>query len=80
LSKYLTIEEYVQNSTISSLEIIPLMKSYFNLMIEKFGDINTWSEKYGCYFHGESLLQYPEINIDNKSTYPTIINLTRNPN
>jgi hypothetical protein len=52
----------------------------FNLMIEKFGDINTWSEKYGCYFHGESLLQYPEINIDNKSTYPTIINLTRNPN
>lgn len=50
------------------------------IMINKFGDMNTWSEKYGCYFHGESLSQYPEIKIDDKSTYPTIINLTRNPN
>ena len=49
-------------------------------MIEKFGQISKWLDKYGCYFHGESLKQYPEITIDSKSTYPTIIELTRNPN
>ena len=49
-------------------------------MIEKFGPISSWLNKYGCYFHGESLKQYPEIIIDEKSTYPTIVELTRNPN
>lgn len=52
----------------------------YNEMINKFGPISTWQEKYGSYFHGESIKQYPDIDIDTKSTYPTIINLTRNPN
>lgn len=51
-----------------------------NNMVEKFGPISTWMSKYGCYFHGESLKQYPDLVIDDKSTYPTIIELTRNPN
>jgi len=49
-------------------------------MIEKHGPISTWLNKYGVYFHGESLKQYPDLIIDDKSTYPTIIELTRNPN
>ena len=49
-------------------------------MVEKHGPISTWLNKYGVYFHGESLKQYPDLKIDNKSTYPTIIQLTRNPN
>jgi hypothetical protein len=52
----------------------------YNNMVEKFGPISTWLNKYGCYFHGESLKHYPEIIIDDKSTYPTILELTRNPN
>lgn len=49
-------------------------------MVEKYGPISTWLNKYGVYFHGESLKQYPDLIIDDKSTYPTIIELTRNPN
>lgn len=49
-------------------------------MVEKHGPISTWLHKYGVYFHGESLKQYPELSIDDKSTYPTILELTRNPN
>lgn len=49
-------------------------------MVDKFGPISTWLDKYGVYFHGESLNQYPELDIDDKSTYPTILELTRNPN
>jgi hypothetical protein len=49
----------------------------YNLMIEKFGPMSDWINKYGCYFHGESIKQYPEINVDDRSTYPTIIDLTR---
>lgn len=48
-------------------------------MIEKFG-INDWVNKYRHYFHGESLNQYPDFFIDDKSTYPTIVELHRNPN
>lgn len=52
----------------------------FKEMVDKFGPVSTWLNKYGCYFHGESLKQYPEVIIDDKSTYPTIVELTRNPN
>lgn len=52
----------------------------YNKMVENFGPISTWLNKYGCYFHGESLKQYPELITDEKSTYPTIVELTRNPN
>lgn len=48
-------------------------------MEERLGKISTWGAKYGCYFHGESLKQYPELDIDEKSTYPTILELHRNP-
>ena len=41
-------------------------------MVEKFGELSTWGNKYGNYFHGESLNQYPHFEIDDKSTYPTI--------
>lgn len=49
-------------------------------MEEKFGKMSTWGTKYGCYFHGESLNQYPSIDIDDKSTYPTILDLHKKPN
>lgn len=52
----------------------------YDEMVKEFGSISTWGDKYGSYFHGETLNQYPEIKIDDISTYPTIINLTRNPN
>lgn len=53
----------------------------FKEMIDKFGPISTWKEKYdGRSFWGESTRQYPPITIDDRSTYPTIITLTRNPN
>lgn len=48
-------------------------------MIEKFGELSSWGSKYNCYFHGESLNQYPPFTIDNKSTYPTIIDLHKKP-
>ena len=49
-------------------------------MEERLGKISTWGNKYGCYFHGESLDQYPPIDVDDKSTYPTIVDLHKNPN
>lgn len=49
-------------------------------MIDKYGTISTWLSKYGLYFHGESLNQYPLIFIDEKSTYPQIFHLHRNSN
>lgn len=49
-------------------------------MEEKFGKISTWGNKYGCYFHGESLNQYPPFDIDDKSNYPTILDLHKSPN
>jgi hypothetical protein len=49
----------------------------YDEMIQKYGDMDTWPQKYGCYFHGKSIKQYPEITVDDRSTYPTIINLTR---
>lgn len=49
-------------------------------MEEKFGKMSTWGNKYGCYFHGESLNQYPSIDIDDKSTYITILDLHKKPN
>ena len=49
-------------------------------MEEKFGPMSTWGNKYGCYFHGESLDQYPYFELDNKSTYPTILDLHKTPN
>lgn len=52
----------------------------YNEMVKKFGPMSEWGTKYGSYFHGETLSQYPPISIDDKSTYPTIIELTRNPN
>jgi hypothetical protein len=48
-------------------------------MVEKFGALSTWGNKYGNYFHGESLNQYPDFIFDDKSTYPTIIDLHKNP-
>lgn len=50
------------------------------IMIQKFGELSTWGNKYGVYFHGESLNQYPEMYVDDKSTYPTIIELHKDPN
>jgi len=47
-------------------------------MVEKFGALAIWGDKYGCYFHGELLNQYPEFYVDDKSTYPTIIELNKN--
>lgn len=53
----------------------------FDEMVKKFGPLSTWVSKYdGRYFWGESTKQYPPVIIDDRSTYPTIINLTRNPN
>lgn len=49
-------------------------------MEERFGKMSTWGTKYGCYFHGESLNQYPSVYIDDKSTYPTLLDLHKNPN
>ena len=49
-------------------------------MEARLGKISTWGNKYGCYFHGESLDQYPPIDVDDKSTYPTILDLHKNPN
>ena len=49
-------------------------------MEEKFGKMSTWGNKYGCYFHGESLNQYPSIDISDKSTYITILDLHKKPN
>ena len=49
-------------------------------MVNKFGPIESWIQNYGGrYFWGESTSQYPEFSIDDRSTYPTIMNLTRNP-
>jgi hypothetical protein len=55
-------------------------KNGLEKMEEKFGKISTWGTKYGCYFHGECLDQYPNFDIDYKSTYPTIIDLHKNTN
>ena len=49
-------------------------------IIEKFGPLSSWGDKYNCYFHGESLNQHPPFIIDDKSTYPTIIDLHKTPN
>ncbi len=49
-------------------------------MIERYGPINTWLDKYGLYFHGETLNQYPEFELDDRSTYPVILTLTRDGN
>ena len=48
-------------------------------MEERLGKISTWGNKYGCYYHGESLRQYPDITIDDRSTYPTILDLHKDP-
>ena len=48
-------------------------------MVEKFGELSTWGNKYGNYFHGESLNQYPHFEFDDKSTYPTIMDLHKSP-
>jgi hypothetical protein len=45
-------------------------------MIQRLGPIANWANGR---FRGESLNHYPPINIDNKSTYPTIVNLHRSP-
>lgn len=53
----------------------------YSEMIDKFGPISEWVKKYdGRYFWGESTNQYPPVEVDDRSTYPTIINLTRNSN
>ena len=51
-------------------------KEGLETMIKKFGPISTWSNGM---FEGGCLDQYPPISIDDKSTYPTILNLHRNP-
>lgn len=43
----------------------------------EFGPMSTWDDKYGSYFHGESLDLHGGIEFDDRSTYPTILNLTR---
>lgn len=48
-------------------------------MVDKFGELSTWGNKYGNYFHGESLNQYPHFEFDDKSTYPTIMDLHKSP-
>lgn len=48
-------------------------------MVGKFGELSTWGNKYGNYFHGESLNQYPHFEFDDKSTYPTIMDLHKSP-
>ena len=45
----------------------------FAKAVEKFGDPKGWTS----YFHGGSFIQYPHVEKDDKSTYPTILNLTR---
>jgi hypothetical protein len=49
-------------------------------MTERYGQISSWLDKYGLYFHGETLNQYPTIDIDDRSTYPVILTLTRDGN
>jgi hypothetical protein len=49
------------------------------IMVGKFGELSTWGNKYGNYFHGESLNQYPHFTFDDKSTYPTIMDLHKSP-
>lgn len=48
-------------------------------MIEKFGSLSEWPKKYKITFHGESLNHYPELTVDTKSTYPTILYLHKDP-
>ena len=51
----------------------------YDEMVNKFGPISTWVQNYdGRYFWGESTNQFPEFSVDDRSTYPTIMNLTRN--
>lgn len=51
-------------------------------MVERHGPISEWLNKYGLYFHGESLNQFPAFpnDIDDRSTYPQVFHLHRNSN
>lgn len=51
-----------------------------NRMVEKFGPLPTIPAGQMYYIFGQSLDQYPNFYIDDKSTFPTILEHTRNPN